>query len=315
MHGTRAILWSAPPTPFLHNGQLDELSLQRLVAQHLRLGIRHLFLGGTCGEGPFMTSDQAAELVAVMRRIGGADLHLAAQVSDMSAARVAVNIRRMQDAGADSVILAAPWNMRFANASFLRHYFLESLAVAKVPAGLYVQTFADTCALDLALWQEVMLHPNVKMVKDSSCSDDYRQAFAELRRQRPELLLLTGNEFDVVRALEAGYDGALLGTGILVGGMIQRAAEALAGGNRSLAMSWQQRSNRFLSDLFGDDCEHWLGGLKNALVELSVFSTDFRHLHDALDEGGRSRLTGALEREMALIVPTDQSQYAWRCER
>ncbi len=41
------ILWSATPTPFLSNGDLDESSLGRLVDQHLSLGVRGLFLGGT----------------------------------------------------------------------------------------------------------------------------------------------------------------------------------------------------------------------------------------------------------------------------
>ena len=79
------LIWSATPTPFLADGSLDDRGLERVVAQHGRLGVRGLFLGGTCGEGPFMPNAQRAELVRKIRRIGGPELHLAVQVSDTSA--------------------------------------------------------------------------------------------------------------------------------------------------------------------------------------------------------------------------------------
>jgi len=102
----KKLIWSATPTPFRNDGSLDSRSVGRLVQQHLKLGVSGLFVGGTCGEGGFMPDRQRAQLVRSIKRAAGEKLHLAAHVSDTSAARVAENIRRMTDAGADSVVIA-----------------------------------------------------------------------------------------------------------------------------------------------------------------------------------------------------------------
>ena len=67
----------------------------------------------------------------------------------------------------------------------------------------------------------------VKFVKDSSGSVEYRRHFLQVKSRRPELALLTGAEFDVVSAMADGYDGCLLGTGILIAGLIGRVLDAL----------------------------------------------------------------------------------------
>ena len=85
--------------------------------------------------------------------------------------------------------------------------------------------------------------PQVKFVKDSSGSADYRRHFVEVKRARPELTLLTGGEFDVVPAIARRLRRLPMGTGILNAGLIGRALDALAAGDTAAAHAWQQRSN------------------------------------------------------------------------
>ena len=300
---TPKVIWSATPTPFLADGALDMAALERVVDQHLRLGVTGLFLAGSCGGGPFMPNDQRVELVRSVARLAGSRLRIAAQVSDTSAARVRENIGRMEQAGAHTVVVAPPWIARFCNRDFARRYFHESIEAATVPVGIYVQQQPPETGLDLALWLELANHPRIVLVKDSSGSAEYCQAFAKVRQQRPDLLLLTGNEFDVRSAVAAGYDGALLGTGILNGQLIRRALSADGA-------AWQQRSNEFLWDLFGRDIRLWLGGLKYALTRLGIFSTEFMHLSYPLTAADRARIDAALEREREFISPSPREGHA-----
>jgi 4-hydroxy-tetrahydrodipicolinate synthase len=295
--GQECAIWSATPTPFLNSGELDIPALGNVVEQHLRLGVEGLFLAGTCGEGPFMTNDQRADLARQVRRLAGARLTLAVQVSDTSAARVQENMKRAQQAGADFAVIAPPWLERFANRDFLRRYFLESIENAPLPVGVYVIKPAAGTPLDLSLWAELAAHPRVKLVKDSSGDKEYCRSLAAIRDARNDMLLLTGNEFDTLSAVRAGYDGALLGTGILIGGMIRRALDALKAGDRTIADGWQARSNAFLYDLFGQDLHLWLGGLKYALRQLGIFNTEYMHLSFALDDQDRRHIDEALARE------------------
>ncbi len=299
----RGMIWSATPTPFTASGELDDAGLERLCSQHQRLGLSGLFLAGTCGEGPFMPNGQRAELVRKIRRLAGDAFHLAVQVSDTSAARVRENIAQAVDAGADSVVIAAPWLARFVNREFARRYFFESLDCdCPVPLGIYVLAQAPETGIDLDLWRQVVTHPRVAYVKDSSCSAEYRRAFLEVQASRPELVLRTGNEFDVLSAIGDGYSGCLLGTAIFNGGLIARAIAALQARDMEQAQAWQDRGNRLLYDLFRPDISAWMSGLKYALCSAGIFSTEYSHLAYALTDDDRRRIEAALQREREYIL-------------
>jgi 2-dehydro-3-deoxy-D-pentonate aldolase len=303
MKKTDKTIWSATPTPFLANGALDAASVEKLVEHHVAMGVAGLFLAGTCGEGPFMPNGQRIELVRLVKRLAGSRLRLAVQVSDTSVARVIENLRAAEDAGADTVVIAPPWLPRFCNRDFARRYFVGAIEAASAPVGLYVLAQPPETGIDPELWSEVAAHPKIRLLKDSSVSETNEQAFAAIRRQRKDLLLLTGNEFNVIRAIEAGYDGGLLGTGILIAGFIRRALAALAAGDRAAAEAWQRRANDFMYDLFGRNIGLWLGGLKYALFRLGLFATEQMHLNYPLTAADRTRIDAALAREAEYLRP------------
>jgi dihydrodipicolinate synthase/N-acetylneuraminate lyase len=295
-------LWSASPTPFLDDGSLDEAGIERLAERHRKQQVSGLFLCGTCGEGPLMPNAQRAELIRRLRQAAGREFHLAVQVSDTSPARVRQNIARAVDAGADSVVIAAPWLRPFVNREFAWRYFNESLEYpAGVPVGIYVLKQPSETGIDLDLWTKVASHPKVAYLKDSSASEEYRKAFVGVKARRPELGLWTGYEFDVLGPVRGGYDGCLLGTAVLNGRMIHRALESLRQGDMDAARAWQQRSNRLLYDLFRPDISAWMSGLKYALRKLGIFRTEFSHLVYPLTDDDRRRIDAALEREKEYV--------------
>lgn len=308
MEQNKKIIWSATPTPFLADGSLDKAGIHHLVEQHLRLNIQGLFAAGTTGEGPHMPGAQRGEFVRILKQIAGTQIHLAAQVSDTSAVRVQDNMRRMTDAGADSLVLSAPLMPKFCSEHFLRRYFFESLEAATLPVGIYLLKGGIPGAeISLDLWREIAAHPNVHFLKDSTASQETADALLAVKQQRPELILLTGYEFDVLTTVTAGYDGGLLGTGILNGRMIRHALDALENGDTETAAAWQKRANDFMYDMFRRDFSTWLGGLKYALKRLGIFSTDFMHLCFPLTNADRNRIDAAIEREREFIVPTSSA--------
>lgn len=298
----KKLIWSATPTPFETDGSLDCQGIERLVEQHRRLGVSGLFIGGTCGEGSFMLDRQRIEMVRLIKRTAGRSLHIAAHVTDTSAVRVTENIARMTDAGADSAIVAPPLLVAdFCNRDFLRRYFLEPLDSAQIPVGIYIRAPLSKMELDLDVWDEVIQHPRVKFVKDSSGSIDYRRHLLKVKLRWPALTLLTGAEFDVASAVAEGYDGCLMGTGILNAGLIRRALDALATDNLAEAQHWQERSNELLFDLFRRDISAWMAGLKYALCKIGLFASEFSHLAFPLTDEDRRRIDAALEREKEFL--------------
>jgi len=304
MSTSNKVIWSATPTPFLPDGSLDNESIARLVEHHVSMGVAGLFLGGTCGEGPFMPNEQRAELVRLVKQLAAQRLQVTVQVSDTSASRVVANIKAAEQAGADAVVIAPPWLPRFGNREFAYRYFHEAIAAAQVPVGLYVMSQPAETGIDTGFWQQLAAHPKVRLLKDSSLSEDNERAFAAIRRERPDLLLLTGYEFDLRRTIAAGYDGGLLGTGIFIAGFIRRSLDALAAGDDTAAAAWQKRANDFIYDMFGHDIGLWLGGLKYALVRFGLFTSEFMHLSYSLNAADRERINHALEREALYLQPS-----------
>ena len=298
------MLWSATPTPFLDDGSLDEVSLGRAVEQHVLLGIDGVFACGTSGEGPWMPSGDRPKVVSALKRIGGDRIHVAAQVTDTSAARVRENMGPMADAGADSLVIAPPLMTRFAGEGFVRRYFMEPIEASPLPVGLYAFKPPISPPIALDFWCEAAAHPKVAYVKDSTSFEDFEHAFLGVKAERPELVLLTGNEFNIVSAAAAGYDGALAGTGIVVGGMLRRALASLAAGDRAEADAWQRRSNACLWGLFGKDRARWLGGLKYALKCMGIFREDYLHLNCfSLTEADRREVEATIEEYREFILP------------
>jgi dihydrodipicolinate synthase/N-acetylneuraminate lyase len=199
------------------------------------------------------------------------------------------------------VVIAPPFMVaELCNRNFVRRYFLESVEAARIPVGIYVRMPLSRMELDIPLWEEIAANPRVKFVKDSSGSAEYRQHFLKFKR-RPEMTLLTGAEFDVIAAVEEGYNGCLMGTGVLNSGLIGRALTALAAGDRAGALAWQERSNALLYDLFRRDISAWMAGLKYALHKVGLFRSEFSHLAYSITDEDRRRIDAALEREKEFI--------------
>ena len=62
MNHDKLEMWSGASTPFKIFFSIDPASVCRLRTHRLRLGVTGIMLGGTCGESPWMTLDDLAEL-------------------------------------------------------------------------------------------------------------------------------------------------------------------------------------------------------------------------------------------------------------
>ena len=60
-------VWSATPTPLTNDLKIDTVAIERMVKHYLRLGVKGLFLAGSCGEGPVMPDSQRRLLVSSVK--------------------------------------------------------------------------------------------------------------------------------------------------------------------------------------------------------------------------------------------------------
>lgn len=117
-----------------------------------------------------------------------------------------------------------------ATSARLRDFYLEIFESSPLPVFFYDRGRASATPVPLEILGEIISHPRVIGVKDSATEAERWAVVSAVRRSRPELLVLTGNEFTLLDALRDGYDGAFLGGGILTAGIIRSILERFAVG-------------------------------------------------------------------------------------
>jgi len=267
-------VWSAAPTPFTDNWEVDTESVKRMVEHHLRLGVSGLFLGGTCGEGPLLPDRARRLLVQTVVEQARGRLAVAVQVTDNSTLRILDNMEAARQDGADMAIIAPPYFMSNVNPETLRNLYIQAIRQSPLPVGVYDRGNYSSLLIPESVLAAAYAEQNVVLVKDSSGQPSRRQVALAARAARPELRLLDGDEFRCVEYLQAGYDGLLLGGGIFNGFLAGKIISAVAAGDIASAEQFQDRMNRMMWDVYGGKtigC--WLSGLKKLLVEMGIFAT------------------------------------------
>jgi dihydrodipicolinate synthase/N-acetylneuraminate lyase len=267
-------VWSAAPTPFTKEMKLDAPSVKRMVAHHLRLGIKGLFLAGTNGEGPWMTDEQRRLLVRLVADDLKRRIPLAVQVTDNSAARILRNITMAKDDGADIAVIAPPNFLIRAAPKAILDVYLEAIRNSPLPVGIYDRGADGPLDVPDHILRKIYAEKNVVMIKDSSSDPKRRQIALAAKKRTPSLTLLNGDEFHCVEYLKAGFDGLLLGGGVFNGWLAGRIMEAVADGDLELAERLQLRMNRLMFAVYGGKkIACWLSGEKKLLVEMGIFSS------------------------------------------
>jgi 4-hydroxy-tetrahydrodipicolinate synthase len=297
-------VWSATPTPLTNALALDLDSMPRLVEHHLRLGVRGLFLGGTCGEGPWLRRDDLRSLVREAAAASAGRLVLAVQITDNSVGRMLDNAEQAAADGADIAVIAPPYFLLNATEANVRTLYTETLRRCPLPVGIYDRGSGGSVPVSSSVLEAVYAEPNVVLVKDSSADPARRDVALRARQQHPDLRLLTGDEFNVASYMLHGFNGALLGGGIFNGRLAAMILEACAKGDAAGAQALQERMNELMFEIYGGrQISCWLTGLKELLVRMGVFSTNRNTLNYPLTESCSQAIDVALARDREVLLP------------
>jgi dihydrodipicolinate synthase/N-acetylneuraminate lyase len=290
----RGGVWSATPTPLTVRHDLDRSSVERLVEHHVELGVAGIMLAGTCGEGPWLRRTDRELLARTAVAANRGRLQLAFQVTDNSVGRTIDNAEEAAGWGIGVAVVAPPYFLLNANSARLVAFYREIARESPLPIGLYDRGAHSPFSVPRAALAEVLAEPNIVMVKDSSSDAERRAEWLRIQAWRPDLVLLNGDEFDCATYLGAGYDGLLLGGGIFNARLAHRIVAAIRQGDLEKARALQVRMTTLMRLVYGPTIEWWLGGLKELLVQLGVFSTTANLLGYTVPDECRAGITAAI---------------------
>jgi 4-hydroxy-tetrahydrodipicolinate synthase len=206
-----------PPvcTPLTPDREVDVPSLLRLVDHLVDGGVHGLFVLGSTSEAAYLTDEQRRLVVESVAAHVGGQLPVLAGAIDMTTARVLDHVTAVTAAGADAVVVTAPFYARTHPAEIARHYRAVA-AASPVPVVAYDIPVAVHTKLPADVVLELAADGVLAALKDSSGDlAAFRQVVTGARAHQgiTGFSVLTGSELIVDAALAVGADGTVPGLG------------------------------------------------------------------------------------------------------
>ncbi|GGY12243.1 dihydrodipicolinate synthase family protein [Streptomyces djakartensis] len=203
-----------PPvcTPLTPDREVDVPSLLRLVDHLVAGGVHGLFVLGSSSEAAYLTDGQRRLVVESVTAHVGGRLPVLAGAIDMTTPRVLDHVASVTAAGADGVVVTAPFYARTHPAEIARHYRAVA-AASPVPVVAYDIPVAVHTKLPADVVLKLAADGVLAGLKDSSGDlAAFRKVVTGARGQGISgFSVLTGSELIVDSALAAGADGAVPG--------------------------------------------------------------------------------------------------------
>ncbi|MHA5049310.1 dihydrodipicolinate synthase family protein [Streptomyces sp. SD15] len=204
-----------PPvcTPLTPDREVDVPSLIRLVDHLVAGGVDGLFVLGSSSEAAYLTDAHRRLIVSTVVDHVDGQLPVLAGAIDMTTPRVLDHVAQVTAAGADAVVVTAPFYTSTHPAEIARHFRLIA-ARSSVPVFAYDLPASVHSKLDAHLILELAADGVLAGLKDSSGDLAGFRAVVTGARTHTGITgfsVLTGSELVVDSALALGADGAVPG--------------------------------------------------------------------------------------------------------
>jgi 4-hydroxy-tetrahydrodipicolinate synthase len=201
-----------PPvvTPLTSPGELDEPGLAKLIEHLITGGVHGLFMLGTTGEAPSLSSELQRQVIERSSQLVKGRVPVLIGISHTSLAESVTIARYAADAGCDAVVAAAPYYLPI-DQNELAEYFRKLASKLPLPLVLYNFPLLTKVVFEPETVRQLLDEPNIVGIKDSSGNLDYFAKIVEAAKSRPGFSLLAGKEANLHEVIAFGGHGGVTG--------------------------------------------------------------------------------------------------------
>ena len=154
-------------TPFDQEGKIDWAAFDRLIDMQVEGGTSAVLVSGTTGEGSTISKSELQEMIerAVLRLEG--ELSLIVGAGTNSTEMTIERCKLAQSAGADALLVVAPYYNKPTQEGFYQHYEAVSAAV-DLPVVVYNVPGRTGSNMQAETMARICMLPNVVAVKEAS---------------------------------------------------------------------------------------------------------------------------------------------------
>jgi len=195
-------------TPFTATGEVDETRFRALLERQIGGGVRLLVPCGTTGEGATLDAREQERLIALTVEVAGRRARVIAGVGSNATAVTIERARAARGAGADAILVVAPYYNKPTQGGLVAHFRAVAEAVEDLPVVLYNvpgRTASNiTAATTLTLARE-----RTNIVGTKEASGDLSQIMTILRDRPPNFCVLSGDDAVTLPLIALGADGVV----------------------------------------------------------------------------------------------------------
>ncbi|HKJ61415.1 MAG TPA: 4-hydroxy-tetrahydrodipicolinate synthase [Hyphomicrobiales bacterium] len=229
-------IWLPLITPF-RDGELDRISLRRLIRHYAAQPVDGLVLAATTGECLTLDANEIESLVDVSSsEIENCDrsIPIYLGISGSDTRKCVKTLERSASWPINGYLITCPYYTRPSQRGLYQHFHELAENSAK-PILIYNIPYRTGVNIENETMLRLAEHPNIIGVKD--CVTDAIQSFDLLRRRPEHFAVLTGEDALFYNALVQGADGGILAAAHIETSAYAEIRNELLAGNQSVALA------------------------------------------------------------------------------
>jgi 4-hydroxy-tetrahydrodipicolinate synthase len=246
---------------------LDVPGLERLIEHVIAGGVHGLFLLGSTGEFPSLGREMRQEIIRRTCKQVSRRVPVLAGISDTAISETMILADTAAEAGADTVVLAAPYYFQHSQEDLSR--YLERITERlSLPLFLYNIPSLTKTSFEPETVRRAADLPGVIGVKDSTGDLKYLEKTVELLRDRPQFTILIGPEEILLECMKRGAHGGVCGGSNLNPALFVELYSSIVRGDTKCAEALQDKVQQMSRALYhvGAPGGSYLRGIKAALA-------------------------------------------------
>jgi 4-hydroxy-tetrahydrodipicolinate synthase len=222
-------LLTAMVTPFDEDLKIDFNAVTRLVEHLIGTGTHTIVVAGTTGESPTLEEQEKVQLLDHVIKAAYGKARIIMGTGSNSTAKTVLESKHAEHAGADGVLVVAPYYNKPSQTGIVKHFEEVSKAI-NVPIFIYnIPSRTGVNILPETIVELAQRLPNVHAVKESSGNVD--QASEIGARARDEFLIYSGDDYLTLPYLSVGACGIVSVASHFAGKRINKMMDHFFGGD------------------------------------------------------------------------------------
>jgi 4-hydroxy-tetrahydrodipicolinate synthase len=242
---------SASVTPFAEDGSVDIDSALKLYNFNIDRGVDGFFIFGSMGEWPLLADDEKDALAQAACESVGDKAQILLGIHSTGMAGIQRNMERWSSLPNNPRWVIVPPGS-WAGPKCPVKYVHAIADASDRPVYFYYVPGFNGVTVSPAEFRDILSHPRVAGVKNSSGSISMRKELVLLRR-RMDFELYEGDEWGIDEALIEGCDGAVAGFASVGCKLMKRIANEVEAGNYRSAHELQFRLIDLYHSVYGPE--------------------------------------------------------------